>query len=121
MTNQLEPKENQLSIEKIEGKTKIVFNKAKITGSASQKDLMDLVLVAANMQAQKLIEKLSRGAPLDRDEIKSLTELANIAKTQIVITTSEKDDGFVNVDTAQVQQLKSDLYKALAAKTKEKP
>lgn len=121
MTNQLEPKENQLSIEKVEGKTKIVFNKAKITGSASQKDLMDLVLVAANMQAQKLIEKLSRGAPLDREEIKSLTELANIAKTQIVIATTERDDGFVNVDTAQVQQLKSDLYKALATKIKEKP
>lgn len=115
MSNQLEPKENQLSIEKIEGKTKIVFNKAKISGSSSQKDLMDLVLIAANMQVQKFVEKLSRGAPLDKDEIKSLTELANLAKTQIVVTANEKDE-YVNVDAAQVQQLKSDLYKALANK-----
>jgi hypothetical protein len=109
VTNQLEPKENQLSIEKVEGKTKIVFNKAKITGTSSQKDLMDLVLIAANMQVQKFVEKLSRGAPLDKDE------LANLAKTQIVVTANEKEE-YVNVDAAQVQQLKSDLYKALANK-----
>lgn len=114
--NKLQPKEHQLSIEKVEGKTKIVFNKAKIQGSASQKDLMDLVLVAANMQVQKFVEKLSRGAPLDKDEIKSLTELANLAKTQIVVQKTDNDE-FVTVDTVQVQQLKQDLYKKLVEKS----
>ena len=118
MTN-IVPVDEQLTIEKIEGKTKIVYNKAKITGNATQKDLMDLLVLAASMQAQKYVEKLSRGAPLDKDEIKSLTELAGLAKTNVVVVKEQESD-YVTVDSTKVQQLKGDLYKALTERLKEK-
>lgn len=108
--------DKQLEITKLDGKTKIVYNKAKITGSATQKDLMDMLVLAASMQAQKYVEKLSRGAPLDKDEIKSLTELAQLAKTNVVVV---KDDNYETVDsTTDTQALKANLYKALTDKLK---
>ena len=116
--SELEKKDTQLQIEKIEGKTKIIYNKAKIQGSATQKDLMDMLILAASMQAQKYVEKLSRGAPLDKDEIKSLTELAQLAKTNVVVVTEEK---YENVDSStNTSQLKANLYKVLTDKLKGK-
>lgn len=117
MSKDLTTIDDQLQIEKIGGKTKIVYNKAKITGSATQKDLMEMLVLAASMQAQKYVEKLSRGAPLDKDEIKSLTELAQLAKTNVVVV---KDDTYTEIDSnTNTQALKANLYKALTEKLKE--
>ena len=110
----LEPKNLQLDISKVNGKTKIIYNKAKIEGTATQKDLMDLLVLAATMQAQKYVEKLSRNAPLDRDEVKALTELANLAKTNVVVV---KEELYEQVDSkTNTQAIKENLYKALKEK-----
>jgi hypothetical protein len=117
MTNLTKKEPQQLDIEQIEGKTKIIFKKADLKGKVSQSDIMDMALVAAHMQIQKYIEKLSRGAPLEKEEVKALTELAALSKQQVVVV--EKESDFTTVGTADVQQLKSNLYKALIDKTKE--
>lgn len=117
MSNITKKEPQQLDIEQVEGKTKIVFKKASLSGKVVQSDIMDMALVAAHMQIQKYIEKLSRGAPLEKDEVKALTELAALAKQQVVVI--DKSDEFTTVQSTDVQQLKSNLYKALLDKTKE--
>lgn len=110
----IEPKNSQLDISKINGKTRIIYNKAKIEGTATQKDLMDMLVLAATMQAQKYVEKLSRGAPLDKDEVKSLTDLANLAKTNVVVV---KEELYEQVDSkTNTEAIKENLYKALTEK-----
>ena len=116
MSNITKKEPQQLDIEQIDGKTRVVFKKAAIQGKVAQQDIMDMALVAAHMQLQKLVEKLGRGAPLDKDEVKMIAELSNLAKTQVVVV--EKESDYQQVGTASVQQLKSDLYKALVDKTK---
>ena len=107
----------EIEVENINGRTVIVYNKTKLKGKATPTDVLNVALVAAKMQIEKYIEKLSRGAPLDPSEVKALTELANIAKIPLpeveTLTVAPEES------TATVE-LKDTLYKALTDKLKEK-
>ena len=58
-------KHEQIVIQEINDRTHIIFKKAALKGKATNADVHNAVLIAARMQAEKYIEKLSRGAPLD--------------------------------------------------------
>jgi hypothetical protein len=107
----------EIEVENINGRTVIVYNKTKLKGKATPTDVLNVALVAAKMQIEKYIEKLSRGAPLEPSEVKALTELANIAKIPLpeveTLTIAPEES------TATVE-LKDTLYKALTDKLKEK-
>ena len=106
----------EIEVENINGRTVIVYNKTKLKGKATPTDVLNVALVAAKMQIEKYIEKLSRGAPLEPSEVKALTELANIAKIPLpeveTLTVAPEES------TATVE-LKDTLYKALTDKLKE--
>jgi hypothetical protein len=106
----------EIEVENINGRTVIVYNKTKLKGKATPTDVLNVALVAAKMQIEKYIEKLSRGAPLEPNEVKALTELANIAKIPLpeveTLTVAPEES------TATVE-LKDTLYKALTDKLKE--
>ncbi len=115
---QLEPKSELEPVEitkREDGRTQIVFKKAIIKGKVSSADVLNTILVAARMQAEKYIEKLSRGAPLDTTEVKALKELAEITKLEAVVP--QKVD--IVSDTPDMQSVKQTLYQALTARLKE--
>ncbi len=98
-----------------DGRDQIIYRQTALKGRATPADLMRVILIAARMQAEKFVEKLSRGAPLDPSEIKALKELADIAKVDI---------GSVNTNTLHleppevVDKLKQTLYQALTERSK---
>jgi|SRR6516164_6390204 hypothetical protein len=98
----------------VSGRTKIVFRKAVLKGKVSSGDVLNTILIAARMQAEKYIEKLSRGAPLEPAEIKALKELAEITKLESIAPT--KPEGTLNGEV--LQSVKSSLYQALTDKLK---
>lgn len=107
---------NNVEITQVDGRTQIVFRKAILKGKVSSGDVLNTILIAARMQAEKYIEKLSRGAPLEVAEVKALKELAEITKLespQVV-----KAEGVMNGEV--LETVKSSLYKALTDKL-EKP
>lgn len=117
MDNELQTVNNSLEISTDEtGRNKIVFKKAILKGKVSSSDVLNTILIAARMQAEKYIEKLSRGAPLEPAEIKALKELAEITKLEI--PTVQKAEGVLNGEV--LQSVKSSLYQALTDKLSDK-
>ncbi len=107
-------KDTSLEITKLEdGRSQIVFRKAHLKGKVTSADLMNVVLLAARMQVEKYIAKLSRGAPLEPAEIKALKELADIAKIDVPQVTNNT---MVVQNAQDVDQLKTTLYHALSNK-----
>lgn len=104
----VEPTEN-IEISKVNGRTQIVFKKAVLKGKVSSSDVLNTILIAARMQAEKYIEKLSRGAPLDTTEVKALKELAEITKLEIPQSTKPE----LHPSSVEAEAVKSTLYQAL--------
>jgi len=107
MTEEMSP---SIQINKLEdGRNTIIFRKAALKGKVTSEDVMNTILIAARMQAEKYVEKLSRGAPLEVSEIKALKELAEIAKIDV-------PDKKVLQDTTPIENIdkvKQTLYQAL--------
>lgn len=94
-------------------RTRIVFKKSVLIGKVSSADVLNAILIAARMQAEKYIEKLSRGAPLEIAEVKALKELAEITKLETPQLSRPKEQQLSAVD---VDTVKSTLYQALTDK-----
>lgn len=105
--------EKQLEVTETNGRTTIVFRKAKLRGKATQTEVLDTILIAAKMQAEYYIKKLSLGAPLDNSEVKALKELAEITKLEI---TPRNDIDSGTQPTSAMESVKHSLYAALAEK-----
>lgn len=104
--------EKQLEVTETNGRTTIVFRKAKLRGKATQTEVLDTILIAAKMQAEYYIKKLSLGAPLDNSEVKALKELAEITKLEVVV----KEHIVEQNQPSAIESVKSSLYAALAEK-----
>lgn len=114
--NEDKPNE-QLQVTESEGRTTIVFKKAILKGKVTQTEVLNTIMVAAKLQAEYFVKKLGRGAPLDKDEIKSLKELADITKLGSADTSNQPTKS--EVDTISLNTVKSNLYTALAEKLRE--
>jgi molybdenum cofactor biosynthesis enzyme len=114
MTQELETQEKteNIDISTVNGRTQIVFKKAILKGKVSSGDVLNTILIAARMQAEKYIEKLSRGAPLEVAEVKALRELAEITKLELPQVA--KPEGTLNGEV--LQSVKTTLYQALTDK-----
>lgn len=108
--------DESINISQVDGRTRIVFKKAVLIGKVSSSDVLNTILIAARMQAEKYIEKLSRGAPLDVAEVKALKELAEITKLELPQTA--KSEGTLNGEV--LDTVKTSLYQALTNKLSEK-
>lgn len=115
MTNELTTIEKTDNVEitkREDGRTQIVFKKAILKGKVSSADVLNTILIAARMQAEKYIDKLSRGAPLDTSEVKALKELAEITKLEVPVI-----DKHQTIEaSADIQSVKTTLYQALTAR-----
>ena len=111
MTTDLEITETtkNLEITEVNGRTKIVFKKAILMGKVSSADVLNTILIAARLQAEKYIEKLGRGAPLDTTEVKALKELAEITKLE----PSQSSKPEITITSPEAEIVKSTLYQAL--------
>lgn len=99
------------------GKTRIVFRKALLKGKVEKSDVMNALLIAARMQVEKYIEKLSRGSPLDPAEIKAMKELAEIIKIDIPQPAVTNNTLILQgQDVKQIDEVKASLYEALSSK-----
>lgn len=118
MSNELTTTDKTKNIEITEenGRTKIVFRKAVLMGKVSSADVLNTILIAARMQAEKFIEKLSRGAPLDVSEVKALKDLAEITKLEAPQVA--KAEGSLNGEV--LESVKTSLYHALTDKLSSK-
>ncbi len=104
-------KHEQIVIQEINDRTHIIFKKAALKGKATNADVHNAVLIAARMQAEKYIEKLSRGAPLDTHEIRALKDLADICKIEAPqIQINQQNLG---ADNESINNIKKSLYQAL--------
>ena len=102
----------RIEIKNIDGKKTILVQRSAIKGKVSSADLLNTILVASKLQVEYLIEKLSRGAPLDPGEVKMLKELSEIAKIEpnVPLETQPRQDA---IETEALTQIKSTLYQAL--------
>lgn len=107
-----------IEISERDGRTTIIFKKAALKGRVSSSQVLDAILIAAQMQAEKYIEKLSRGAPLDPNEIKALKELADITKLQVEVPKSE---ALAIIQPPESELAKQKLYSLLAERIKNEP
>lgn len=120
MTHEIETKnfdsqsDQQLKITSDKGRTTIIFRKAILKGKTNQAEVLDTLLIAAKMQAEYYIKKLSLGAPLDPSEVKCLKELAEITKLEV--TPKEEASILPKTSAVEVETVKSSLYAALAEK-----
>lgn len=113
MTDELTKVEGkQLEITESNGKTTIVFKKAILKGKVSSADVLNTILIAAKLQAEHYIKKLSHGAPLDLPEVKALKDLAEITKLEVATI----DRPPTLSDTVTIDSVKSTLYTALTEK-----
>lgn len=101
----------QLEIIEHTGKTTIVFRKAILKGKVTSSEVLNTILIAARMQAEMYIKKLSHGQLLEVSEVKALKELGEITKLEVSEVPQEKHSDNVSVDI-----VKSTLYAALADK-----
>lgn len=109
----MENEDKSLEIVKLEdGRNQITFRKAALKGKVSSADLLNTILIAARMQTEKLIEKLSRGAPLEAHEVKQLKELAEIAKIDV----NQPNQQMQPLPTENIDKIKQTLYQALTEK-----
>lgn len=117
MNNDLKPVvqevNEQIEINKIDGRTQIVFKKALLKGKVSSSEVLNTILIAARMQAEEYIKKLAKGSMLDKDEVKSLKDLADITKLEVQEPVDRRQ-----LPTENVDKLKSTLYLALTEKLK---
>lgn len=106
----------RIEIKNIDGKKTILVQRSAIKGKVSSQDLLNTILIASKLQVEYLIEKLSRGAPLEAAEVKMLKELSEIAKIEPVIPvqSTNKEEA---VETEALTAIKSTLYQALIGKS----
>lgn len=105
VNKQIEVRENE------DGRTTIVFKKALLKGKVTSTEVLNTILIAAKLQAEYYVQKMSRGSPLDNQEIKALKDLADIAKIELpepIVTQPQPTLGSVDAET-----VKKTLYKAL--------
>lgn len=98
-----------------DGRNQIVFRKAHLKGKITSKELLDTILIAAKIQAELFIEKLSRGTSLEVAEIKALKELSEIAKIDVQEATRPS----LQTNSEGIDRLKQSLYQALTEKSKQ--
>jgi len=116
MSNELDTIPNkQIDISEVNGRTTIVYKKALLKGKVSSNEVLNALLLAARMQAEYYISKLSRGSPLDSGEIKAMSELANITKLSQEVEKTPKVEEIV-----QITDIKSALYAQLSEKLSKK-
>lgn len=101
----------QLEITEKDGKTTIVFRKAILKGKVSSADVLNTILIAAKLQAEYYIKKLSSGSPLDNSEVKALRDLGEITKLE-----SNDSEEVKSQTPILTEVLKSSLYDQLAEK-----
>lgn len=99
-----------------EGKTRIIFRKAILKGKVVKEDVMNVLMIAARMQVEKYIEKLSRGASLDPSEVKAMKELSDIIKIDMPTPTVTHNNLTINQPN-NLELVKASLYEALIAKS----
>ncbi len=110
--NEVNNEDKSLEITRLEdGRNQIVFRKAALKGKVSSADLLNVIMIAARLQVEKLIEKLTRGAPLEASEVKQLKELAEIAKIDTPTQSIIPQQSVENID-----KIKQTLYQALTEK-----
>lgn len=102
-----------VSITEVDGRRQIVFKKSILKGKVTSADVLNSVLMAARMQAEMYIEKISRGSMLDTAEVKALKELADITKLEVK---PEEKLGDNIPTTDSLTSIKSTLYQALTEK-----
>lgn len=107
-----EEKNEQIEIIKKGNRTEIVYKKALLKGKVSSEDVLNTLLMAARMQGEYYISKLSRGSPLDVAEVKALKELAEITKLELK-TPEKKETQTTAID---IDTVKNSLYTALTEK-----
>ena len=113
MTEELEviEKNDQVEISKINGRTQIVYHKALLKGKVSSSQLLETIRMAAQMQGEILVKKLSRGSQLDSSEVKQLKDLAEIAKLEVSSQEVKKTE-----DLPQIVSIKETILAALTEK-----
>lgn len=104
-------KNDQIEISKINGRTQIVFKKANLKGKVLGSQVLQTLLVAAQLQGEYLIKKLSRGSPLDSSEVKQLKDLAEIAQLEVSTPEVRKIE-----DLPQISSIKETILAALTEK-----
>jgi len=113
--NDLEVKNEQVQISEVNGRTQIVFKKAQLKGKVTSSEVLQTLLVAAKLQGEYYIKKLSRGSPLDSSEVKSLKDLADITKLEV--TEAQKE--IKQSESITIDSIKATLYTALTEKLKD--
>lgn len=102
-------------IESVTEATRLRYQKRQLSQIVSSEDVLDAVLVAARLQAEKYIEKLSRGSELGPKEISALKCLAEIAKSESAPTRNLVIGD--KLDTDNIKEIKKSLYATLAERT----
>lgn len=105
----------QLEITDVNGKTTIVFRKAILKGKVSSSEVLNTILIAAKLQAEFYIKKLSQGNGLDTAEIKALRDLGEITKLEV-----QEVEELKTQTPILTEVLKSSLYDQLADKLSSK-
>lgn len=104
----------QISIDKLNDRTVITYKKSKLVGLVAPSDVMNRVLLAASMQAEKYIERLAKGETLTDKEVTSLSQLAALTKIQ---TQSEQEEGGNSKPSVtDIEVLKTTFYAKLLEK-----
>ena len=107
----------QVDIQEVNGRTQITFKKAILKGKVSKGQLIDTILMAAQMHAETLVKKLSRGAPLDPSDVKALKELAEIAK--IEVQELQQQPVLQPVQELSLKMLSTQIYEKLTESKKD--
>lgn len=115
MTEDIIKPNEQLQITQINDRTQIVFKKALFKGKVNQAQVLQTLLIAAQMQGEYYITKLSRGSPLDPAEVKCLKELAEITKLQVETPQSD----IKATETPQLGDIKASILMLLSEKNKD--
>ena len=115
MTEDVKTKQLEVTTDE-DGKTRIVFRKAALKGKVIKEDVMNALMIAARMQVEKYIEKLSRGAPLSVEEIRAMKDIGEIMKIDIPQSNQQVTNNTLvlsNQEPKQLESVKASLYAAL--------
>lgn len=105
-------------IQSEDGKTRITFKKAILKGKVDRTDVLNALMIAARMQVEKYIEKLSRGAPLEPAEVKCMKELSDIIKVELPEVAQVTNNTLTIHSTADnLTAVKASIYEAIANKS----
>lgn len=105
----------QLEITEKDGKTTIVFRKAVLKGKVSSAEVLNTILIAAKLQAEYYIKKLSNGSPLEIAEVKALKDLGDITKLEIQQVEPPRQQ-----DSILTETVKASIYDVLTEKLSSK-